>query len=575
MSDEKTYPEGFDALMQRARMRRVPMSMEDGEDLPGLDADLHVMRTELTIAEPLKSDSSFAKKARQLQQEFEGQPQLCWLNGFVIANLRKEDQPDHAAELFQKIWAEHSEFLLRWLPLRWLVSSITTFGDRGVNEAQRSLGRSMTMLFGMIKLYEFERLYTGKKPAVPHSTDHKINTALPLDIPSYSLKGGGLDVALLTRLWADSDKDPVIEPLAKHLLNAINDDPGTLFRRLQVMSGERKATLAQANTNPLPVPPGHIKRNPKKITWAVAATVNEDLDQAVAFAAHHIDMGADQVVLYGEDPNALPTELAEHPKISVVLADDNVISPTQRERLPQRNARKAFYFNRARRKLSVDWLAMLDTDERMVFDGELRDMLAEVPKDAAFITMPVVEKFAGSDTAYRRPSSDWNLPLADQQKLYPTYHGYVANLMLGPSEPRLFLRAKLKDIRVGNYVIKHHKKPITNGFTPAGLQVAHNHARDFRHFLDSMPRRMDQGYARRGKGDIDIRTTLSALSNEPFNPELQQFFDEIATARPDVIEALTASGDLVTINLNTDEKIDALVKDITQLAKSVPDEAAE
>ena len=252
--------------MQRARMRRAPMSMEDGEDLPGLDADLHAMRTELTIAEPLKSDSSFAKKTRQLQQEFEGQPQLCWLNGFVIANLRKEDQPDHAVELFQKIWAEHSEFLLQWLPLRWLVSSITTFGDKGVNEAQRSLGRSMTMLFGMIKLYEFERLYTGKKPVVPHSTDHKINTALPLDIPSYSLKGGVLDVALLTRLWADSDKDPVIEPLAKHLLNAINDDPGTLFRRLQVMSGERKATLAQANTNSLPVPPGHVKRDPEKIT---------------------------------------------------------------------------------------------------------------------------------------------------------------------------------------------------------------------------------------------------------------------------------------------------------------------
>lgn len=564
MSADKTYPEGFDALKTRAELRRTPLTMEEGEDLPGLDIDLARLRTQVTVAEPLRSDSLFAKKTRELQIEFEGQPELCWLNGFVIANLRKKDQPAHAVDLFQKIWTEQAEFLLRRLPLRWLVSSITTFGDKGVNEAQRSLGRSMTMLFGMIKLYEFERLYTGKRPTDAHSTVSKINTPLPLDIPSYSLKGGGLDVALLTRLWEDSSKDPVIEPLAKHLLHAINDDPGTVFRRLQIMSGERKETLTRANNNPIPVPPGNVKRNPDNISWGVAATINENLDQAVAFAAHHIDLGADHVVLFGEDRNALPMELAEHPKIAVILADESVIAPKQKERLPARNARKASYFNRARRKLSVDWLAMLDTDEFLVSAEPIRNLLAEVPADAAFLELPIVEKYAGSTDAYRPPSGEWSLSTEDQRNLFPTFHSYVSNLMLGGSDPRLFVRAKIPNIRVGNFVIKYEKRRATNGHTPEGLLVAHDHAQSFEAFLAAMPRRLEQGYARRLEGGIDIRSTLETLDLEEASTELEGFFYEVASARPEVLEVLEKAGDLRRIDLKLDEKIASLIEEIAQ-----------
>jgi len=574
MSADKTYPEGFDALTRRAGLRRVPMSMDTGEDLPGLDVDLRGLRTRITLVEPRKSDSAFAKKIHELQVEFQGEPELCWLNGFVIANLRKTDHPDHAAALFQKIWRDHGDFLIRRLPLRWLVSSITTFGDKGVNEAQRSLGRSMTILFGMIKLYEFERLYSGKHPADAHSTDHKLNAPLPLDIPAYSLKGGGLDVALLTRLWADSHKDPVIEPLAKHLLHAINDDPATLFRRLQLMSGERKQTLAGANTHPIPVPPGHVKRDPDKITWGVVATINDNLDQAIAFAAHHIDLAADHVVLFGEDADALPMELAQHPNITIIHADDQVISPEQRDRLPNRNARKAFYFNRARRKLSVDWLAMLDTDEFLVSDAPIRQTLSDVPADAAFLTLSVVEKFAGSHDAYRPPSEMWALPLKDQEALYPTYFSYVSNLMLGPADPRLFIRAKLKDIRVGNFQVKYKKRRATNGFTPESMRVAHNHVDDLADFLKAAPRRLDQGYARRNGDKIDVRTTLEALNTAPESSELEEFFTEIATGRKEVLAALDASGDLLRIDLQREAKVEALLAAIAEHADT-PQEAAQ
>lgn len=560
----ETYQGGYDALLKRVSSRRAPLVYGEGEALPDLDEDFLPWRTSLSFPTQLQDPTSFAQKRYNLQTEFKDQPDLLWLHGLVIANLRKDAFPDHTPQLFQKLWSEHGDFLISRLPLRWLVSAIITFGDHGVNEAQRIAGRSVSLLFSMMKLYEFERLYSGKAPSEPYSTDHKHGAPLPLDIPAYSLKGGGLDVAILTRLWKDAQQDPVIEPLATYLLEAVNEDPGTLFRRLQSMSEERIQTLESANKNPIPVPPGHVKRNPGKITWGVATTMNEDIDQAIAFAAYHIALGADEVVLFGEDPDALPIELSAHPKITVVLVDDQIMSDAQRQRLPNRNARKAFYFNRARRDLALDWLAMLDTDEFLAPTRPIPEILSEVPADAAFLQLSVIEQFAGSKDAYRPPARDWSLTKRSIRELFPTYHAYVANLILGPSDPRLFIRAKLADIRVGNFVIKYEKRPATNGFTPADLVVAHNHVQSFKAFLDAAPRRLDQGYARRERDTIDIKTTLEALDTDPESSELEEFFTEIASARPEVISALETSGDLKRIDLELDRKIEMLIQEIAQ-----------
>ncbi len=559
MSDTETYPGGFQPLMQRANLRREPLNYAEGEALVGLETDLESLLTSVTFVDPPKSDSAYAAKCHYLQKEFQGQPEICYLNALVIAHLRKNEFPDHAPALFQRIWAEHGDFLLRRLPLRWLVSSITTFGDRGVNEQQRIIGSSMTMMFGMIKLYEFERLYTGVRPSQPHSTASKINTELPLDIPAYSLKGGGLDVALLSRLWKDSDADPVVAPLAQHLLTAINKDPGTIFRRLRDMSDERKAHLATKREHLIPVPQKHVKTVPATISWGVAATVNEETDQAICFAAHHIDLGADAVVLFVDDPDHMPHELVKHPKIEVVLCTEAVISGALRERLVRRNARKAFYFNHARRIMALDWLAMLDVDEYLLSDAPMRETLAEVPGDAAFVTMPVIERFANSETLYRPPASAYKLKQSDRETLYPTFGPYLPDLLLGPAEPRLFVRGKLGAIRVGNFIVKHEKKVATNGYTPDNLRVAHCHADSIQDFEAALPRRIDEGYKRRKPDGTSLKSILDTIDISENRSEFAAFFSEIAEPRPEVLDHLKQAGALYDIDLDLAPKIESLI----------------
>lgn len=561
MAKNETYPGGYDAMMQRVQSRRDPLVYAEGESLPSLDEDLTPLLTRPTTVHLSDSGSTFAGKRRALQKEFEGQPELLMLHGLVIANLRKNDFPAHAPALYQKMWAEHGEFLIQNLPLRWLVSAVTTFGDQGINEAQRHIGRSMMLMFGMIKLYEFERLYSGHHPCETYPTTNKINTPLPLGIPSYSLIGGGLDVAILTRLWSDADEDPIVKPLARHLLNEINTDPDTLFRRLRDMAEDRKQRKATKNTNPIPVPPRHVKRDPKTISWGVATTLNEDLDQAVCFTAHHLDLGADAVALYADNPHIVPHELAHHPRVHLVVCDDTVISAEQRKNMSTRNMRKVFYFNKARRNLSLDWLAMLDTDEYLIPNDPIKDILSQVPADAAFMKIPVVEQFADSPTLFRPPASTYEMDPNLRADLFPLFGNYLPDLILGQPDPRLFVRARLSNIRVANFIVKHNKRIATNAFFPENMVVAHCHADSFNSFINALPRRIDQGYSRHKEGAISINSALEATDKQYKKPELQRFFNEIAVARPEVVKALAAHNVLRTIDFDIEKKIERIIQE--------------
>ena len=82
--------------------------------------------------------------------------------------------------LFRRLWAEESPHLLTQLDLRWQVSSAMTFADHGTIGSEQALGASLKVLFGLIKLYEFERLFTGLAPEEPHRFGKRSPAPMPL-----------------------------------------------------------------------------------------------------------------------------------------------------------------------------------------------------------------------------------------------------------------------------------------------------------------------------------------------------------------------------------------------------------
>lgn len=244
-SGENTYPNGLEALKDRYNSRREPFVFYE-ETLPEFDADLAALARDIVPetatswqeGEPVKR-SSWASKRRAIATEFVGNSQLAYLNAMLISNLRKSDAPKQTAPLFLRLWSEQHEHLIAHLNLRWQVSSIMTFADHGNTDVQRQVGQALRMLFGIMKLYEFERRYSEFDPETPFDLHGHSKAKLPMQMASFSLRSGGLDINTLAPVWELALTDPGIAPLANHLMNELNRDPGTIFRRIKKMREQR------------------------------------------------------------------------------------------------------------------------------------------------------------------------------------------------------------------------------------------------------------------------------------------------------------------------------------------------
>jgi hypothetical protein len=239
-----SYPDAPDSLIELWNSRRRRMSFAEGEGLPPLSVDLQPL-LQARIPHDLPPDppagaSLHGRKLHGMRLELAGKPELAALNSILIAHLRKASFPRDTPALFRRIWTETGPDLTPHLPGRWLISSIITFGDHGETEAQRRIGLSMNVLLSLMKLYEFERLFSGLPGGEPFPTGSIRGRRLPLDMPKFALVGGGLDVNLLAQLWSEASKEPVAGALASHILHRLNADPDTLFRRIGIMRARKE-----------------------------------------------------------------------------------------------------------------------------------------------------------------------------------------------------------------------------------------------------------------------------------------------------------------------------------------------
>lgn len=243
---QTTFDGGLNAVVALWQRRRRAMAYAEDEALAALDVDLVALAATTIAVEPPPAGArlaGYAAKRAEIAGTLQGKSELALLNGLVIANLRKRRWPAHAPALFQRIWVEQGATLLAELDTRWLISSAITFSDHGVNERQRRTGQALALLFSLMKLYEFERLYAGQRPDAAFGTANRVAAALPMGMEPFSLTTGGLEVNLIAPIWEEARRDKVMAPLARALLQKLDGDRGNLFRRLKLMRQARLTLL--------------------------------------------------------------------------------------------------------------------------------------------------------------------------------------------------------------------------------------------------------------------------------------------------------------------------------------------
>lgn len=565
-----TYPGGFDAVLAQMEGRRDPMTFAPGEALPAPGTDLSPLR-HATVGKPSaairRSTSGFAAKSRELHREFEGRPAICMLNAMLIANLRRRDQPPGTVALFVELWADHAGFLIDNLDARWLVSSVTTFGDHGVTLAQRVTGTAMNVLFNTMKLHETERLFSGDAPEVPHSA-RRADAPLALGMDAYAIVGGGLDVNMLGRIWLDAAEDPVIAPLAHHLLEALNADDRNVFRRLRLMreareakrAGKAAAAAAPETPRPVPVDTARVETDPAALRWGTVTTALAPLPDLARFAAWHLQLGAARVTLCLDDADGAKGEwLARHPAVEVILCD-----AAHWQRLGRRpkahQIRQVANAGHVYAGSDLHWLAQIDVDEFILPDAPLATSLAAVDPGTAVLTLPSVERLAATDpTAPARFKTTARMAGRDSSvltEIYPTYGAHLRGGYISHLEGKYLVRTGLRDVRLAIHHPLSHGAAVANSLPLDGVRLGHAHAASWEVFRDKMRFRLDRGsYRKKEAEDFRLADVLAYLEESEGESGLRHFYEEVCTARPALIAALEARGMLITREMDLDAAV--------------------
>ena len=116
--------------------------------------------------------------------------------------------------------------------------------------------------------------------------------------------------------------------------------------------------------------------------WSVVATVREPAALLLAFAAHHLDLGALHVHLYLDGPHPdLEAAIGADPRVTLITCDDAFYSSIGRRRPGWINRRQIVNANHAETLSDADWLFHLDADEFLTADPA--EELAALPPEIA------------------------------------------------------------------------------------------------------------------------------------------------------------------------------------------------
>ncbi|MCP1167003.1 glycosyltransferase family 2 protein [Limimaricola sp. ASW11-118] len=127
--------------------------------------------------------------------------------------------------------------------------------------------------------------------------------------------------------------------------------------------------------------------------WSVHATVDEPIEVLAAFAAHYLDLGAEEVHLCLDRPDpAIEAVLSGLPGLRLTTCDDDYWRklsgrrPADQERRQILNARHAFARCRS------DWFFYCDADELAVASRPFSEILAALPFETTHCRIRMTER---------------------------------------------------------------------------------------------------------------------------------------------------------------------------------------
>lgn len=215
--------------------RRFPKQPDAVDLMPRVNVRLGRLKTTLIVGEedlPKIARKDFNDQLRKLKVQLNGKPELLLIHALAISYLRRDTpHTEKARALFHRIWKKEHEFLMKNLPLRWMVSALQTFHDHGQNEGQKIIGAVGFMYANMMKVHEAERSTSRPKETLPPSGEWRC-----VGFPGMGGFRPGDDILRNINVMAlvVSGRDPIAGPILEEVILKTSQS-NTIFRRADAL----------------------------------------------------------------------------------------------------------------------------------------------------------------------------------------------------------------------------------------------------------------------------------------------------------------------------------------------------
>lgn len=292
-------------------------------------------------------------------------------------------------------------------------------------------------------------------------------------------------------------------------------------------------------------------------TWGLSATIKAPLPDILRFAAHHLDIGAQRLFLYLDDPDQDGFDLLKtHPKIRPVLCDDawwNGKRPQKHQVRQTHNATHAY-----NRRSGVDWIIHMDVDEFLVSDRPVADILSDQPGDTPIARVRPMEQLAGDGTAFKAFIPNGPDRIRTVAALYPTYGIHLKGGFLSHLAGKVFVRTGLDDVRVQIHNVFQNNEMLSGPEDTQGIELAHCHAKSWEDWYAAYRFRMEKGSYRpdlkpnrpRETGGLSMHELFALIESEAGEAGLRAFFEEVCADTPRLRRKLAEHGLLRQVSLD-------------------------
>jgi hypothetical protein len=135
-------------------------------------------------------------------------------------------------------------------------------------------------------------------------------------------------------------------------------------------------------------------------TWSVCSTVSEPPEIIAAFVAHYIALGAAEILLFLDAPDAESIALLKDvDQVKLTICDASYWANIHGKRPPAHIGRQKHNANFAYAMCKSEWMLFCDADEFAWFRHPVGEMLAQIPTDETHRRLRVAERITCTSTS--------------------------------------------------------------------------------------------------------------------------------------------------------------------------------